>query len=230
MPGFGVGHHQIARMIVAMDEHARLREIVVEDPAKRLRQRLLLRRAERDAEMAADVPVGKECELAREQRLVVGRQHLGARGVLPADQRIGRVGIERRRRRGIECFEVGARAEIGEEQEALVLIAGEHLRRMEPGAAQQCGDADERTAVLAGGRRVHRDQRGVSAPRGVRRDAEIAAEARVRGRRRKRELAGAKRLLRPLGELEETGIARRDGTLRNGGVGRGSGHRALAHS
>jgi hypothetical protein len=39
--------HQVARWIVAVDEHVRLREVVVEDPAKRLRQRLLLRRGSR---------------------------------------------------------------------------------------------------------------------------------------------------------------------------------------
>ena len=65
-PGFGVADHQVARMVVAMDEHPRLREVVGERSRRTP--------AASDARCAGvsvaprclrDVPVGEERELAR---------------------------------------------------------------------------------------------------------------------------------------------------------------------
>jgi hypothetical protein len=60
-------------MVVAMDEDARLREVVVEDEAERACESGRLRGRQGDAEMLRDIPVGEEVELAREKRLVVRR-------------------------------------------------------------------------------------------------------------------------------------------------------------
>ena len=42
--GIGLRHHQVARMVVAVDEDARLREVVVEHEPERVGEHLLLRR------------------------------------------------------------------------------------------------------------------------------------------------------------------------------------------
>ena len=60
-------------MVVTMHVHFGLREIVVENQAKRAGERRLLRITEGDAEVLLDIPLRKQRQLAREERLVVAR-------------------------------------------------------------------------------------------------------------------------------------------------------------
>ena len=62
--GIGIGQHQVARMVIAVDVDPRLREIVVEDETEGARERCGLAGIQFDAEMLGDIPVGKEIELA----------------------------------------------------------------------------------------------------------------------------------------------------------------------
>ena len=171
-PGLGSRDHQVARVVVAVDEHARLREIVVEDRARNAaRERLLAAPASSATPRCLrDVPVGKERR---------ARARAAPRRTAAARRRAWRAasGSARRSRRrrapardaASSAVEIGARAEVGEEQEAALEIVPRALRgAWTPARAQQRRDVHERPAVLHRRRRVHRDQRRVSAPRRVR--------------------------------------------------------------
>ena len=89
--GIGLAHHEVARVVVAVHEHARLREVVREHAREHALERGALRVVERAPEVARDVPVGEEIELAPQERFVVRRQLAFARGALEARQRVERV-------------------------------------------------------------------------------------------------------------------------------------------
>ncbi len=170
----GLAEHQIARHIVPMDEHPRLLQRAayqqVADPFP-AGQRLAL---QLHAEVAGQVPVGEQLQLAAQHRFVVGRQDTGDIDLLEGDQRIqGRfeqlVGIP-----GMKHVEVGLPAQVTEQQETVLQILGENPRHMHAGSGEQSGDLDERSAVFLGRRRVHHHQAAVpSLP------AEITTEAGV---------------------------------------------------
>lgn len=84
----GLAEHQVARHIVAMDEHPRLLQRAayqqVADPLP-AGQRLAL---QFHAEVAGQVPVGEQLQLAAQHRFVVGRQDTGDIDLLEGDQRI----------------------------------------------------------------------------------------------------------------------------------------------
>lgn len=170
----GLAEHQVARHIVAMDEHPRLLQRAayqqVADPLP-AGQRLAL---QLHAEVAGQVPVGEQLQLAAQHRFVVGRQDTGDIDLLEGDQRIqGRfeqlVGIS-----GMKHVEVGLPAQVTEQQETVLQVLGENPRHMHAGFGEQSGDLDERSAVFLGRRRVHHHQAAVpSLP------AEITTEAGV---------------------------------------------------
>src|SRR5205809_253760 len=74
----GLADHEIARMIVAVHEHPRLPEVVIEDRRKRLLQRPELCRVELALQLARDVPVGEKTQFLLEQFSVVIGQRPGA--------------------------------------------------------------------------------------------------------------------------------------------------------
>ena len=163
-----------------MHQHAGLSGAGVEDQPEatlQLRERLVV---ERVPAMAFDVPGGEEFELALQQRAIVGR-HAGLRfDALQLDQGVERGQVERVGLRGVAAlqrFEVRGGAQVGEQHEAVRLVPAQHLGRLETAAAQQCGHADERPAVLLGGGRVHHDARTVASV-----DAEVAPEAGIGAR------------------------------------------------
>src|SRR6202022_2013463 len=129
-----------------MHEHPRLRQIVVEYESESRGENGALRIAHRDPELPRDVPLGENIQLALEHGLVVWRQRALARGKLPAHQSSTGIAIEARRGRMRELVYVHARAEIGEQQESLVEIVRQNLRRIEPGTGQHAGDRDVRAA------------------------------------------------------------------------------------
>ncbi|MNO77658.1 hypothetical protein D3C76_687760 [compost metagenome] len=125
-------------------------------------------------EMALQIPVGEQLQLAAQQRLVVVRQAFGDRHLLEGHQ-----GVQRRLeqflgiRRG-EHIQIGAAAQITEQKEALFQLLRENPRHMHAGLGQQAGDLHEWPAVFLWRWRIHDDQRTLA-----RLPAEIAAEAGV---------------------------------------------------
>src|SRR5262245_29817131 len=103
-------------MIVAVYEHRRLSEIVVEDLPERVIEHLPLRRRERNAEVLRDIPVREQRELAGEQCFVVGRKLTSTGRLLPANERIDRVAVEVGRGLRIELGQICPTPEIGEQQ------------------------------------------------------------------------------------------------------------------
>ncbi|MNC05672.1 hypothetical protein D3C75_531630 [compost metagenome] len=133
---------------------------------------------EGDAEMALQVPVGEQLQLATQQGVVVGRQLALHRQLLEGYQRLQRVleqgvGVVR-----VDHLQIGLPAEIGQQQETLLEVAGEDLRHVHAGLGQQAGDLDERPAIFLRRRCVHHDQAAHSVL-----PAEIAAKAGVAARR-----------------------------------------------
>jgi hypothetical protein len=79
----------------------------------------------------------------------------------------------------VQLVEIGARAEIGEQQEALSQVLRQHLGRVHAGFMQHARDVHERPAVFPLGRRVHHDVAAAVGEGG----APVAAEAGVGGSR-----------------------------------------------
>ena len=200
-----LAHHEVARHVVAVDEDPGLREIRGDDQGESALERLALRWREGRAQVAADIPVGEELELAPQQRRIVRRQLVGSAGELPFHDRVGRVGKEAicdGPVRGAQRFEVRGGPEIGEQQETPREVLLEHARCIETRVGEQTCDVNERPAVLFLRRSVHGDERGHAVAR--ERHAEIAAEARIGGRGREREVPVGKALGEPALELGES--------------------------
>ncbi len=218
-----VGQHQVARHEVAVDVDGGHRQVVLHDQPEAAFQPLLQPALDRHAAMPPDVPLGKERELALEQRAVAGRQHAGSGRQLPADQLVDRGLVERQRRRGVgrvDGVEHRAPAQVVEQQEAVLAIPVEHPRCAHVGVVQELRDAHEGLAVLLRRRGVHHDA-GRRGGGGV--DAEIAAEAGIgRGHadRAGDEVVGRRDTRQP---GSEGGFARRVGPGHGGGRGDGIG-------
>ena len=187
--GIGLAHHQVARVVVAVHEDARLREIVVED--ERGTPAASVSRCAASSAMPrclATYQSGKSSSSRAQQRLVVGRQRAVARGLLPADQRVDRVAVERRRRRRVERLEVGRVPRSVRSRKPRSRSSREHSRRVHAGVREQRARRG-RTAGSPPSAAARPSRSASRAPRHgvVERDAEVAAEARVGRRRRERE-------------------------------------------
>ena len=167
-----VGGHQVARHVVAMHQHARLRQGRIHQSCVGAFQRVAFVVVERQAQVPAEEPFVEQAQLAQQQRAVVGRQPLGTRDRLQAQQ-LGhgvveqRVGVV-----GVEDLQVGRGAEVLEQQETGLDIAREHARHPHPAAVEQGVDAQPGTDVLQARRRIHHDAAG----RSRRGRAPVAAE------------------------------------------------------
>jgi hypothetical protein len=88
----------------------------------------------------------------------------------------------------LQGLQVGRRAEIGEQQEALLEVLREHVRHMRAGGSEELGHLQPGAHVLLFGWGVHDDARGAAVGEG---GSEVAAEAGVgRGRGEFEGLAG----------------------------------------
>jgi len=213
--GVAGGPRQIARVIIPMNEYARLRE-------KRLAHELGGRvdgvgvRRGVDTKVAREQPVGEQCEFAVEARVDEVRQVGRIDARLHRHERVDGGAVECRRIVRREDVEVDERAEILEEQETRVEIDRVDRRRGKARAGQAPGDVDEGPTVFVFGRRVHYDERFAERP-----NAKIPAEARVgRGRREAVVSARQGRPRKPL----EGGLAAPVGVPAAGGSP--SGHRS----
>ena len=125
--------------------------------------------------MTSDIPLGKEIQLAAQERLVVRRQLARAGRELPADECVARVTHQRTGVCRVQLREIGARAEIREQQEARAEILRVHFGRVHARVVQQPCDAHEGPAVLLFRRRIHRHETAAILEAG----AKVAAEARI---------------------------------------------------
>ena len=180
-------NHQIARHEVAMHINACAVQRIEVAGLDLRKQRIELgdeRAIQRKPPVLADIPLGKQCQLARQQRVVVRRQHARFGGELPLHQHVDGLHIKiKMRRRGLHAgidsggwrdhVHHGLCAQVGQQHEAQRRIPGQHARRFEAGVRHQAGHLDERRAVFLRGRRVHDDE--ALAARGV--HTEIAAKA-----------------------------------------------------
>ncbi|SFF38863.1 LPS assembly outer membrane protein LptD (organic solvent tolerance protein OstA) [Fontimonas thermophila] len=191
--GIGVGEHQIARHVIAVDEHTRLGQGRADQSMLDRGQHLTLTRRQRALQMTADVPVREQIQFALEQRGVVGRQHTGAGGALPADQGRDRIAHQRIGIVLIEHLQKRLLAEIGEKQIAAHAVLGENPRRIQAGGMQKTGDGDERRKRLTLRRRIHDDPATDPVA-----DAEITAETGIGRSRRELGLLQPQLRQRPL--------------------------------
>ena len=210
-----IADHQVARVVVAMDEYPRLLQCIGEQRSAAFVPLRAMGIGPLKAGMPRDVPVGKEVELTLLDGAVVGRQLVMRRMRLHPHQRCPRVAIQRRRGSGIEGRQVGARPQIGQQQEAALKIFGKYFRRIDAGAAEPPRNIDERTTVLVRRRRIHRDRRALGEA-----DPEIAAEARIRRGRRQRERFAGPRCRNPFAQRSQPDIGHgHRGHLYDGKVG-----------
>ena len=162
-------------------------EVAVLDLGKKSSQLFLHAGIHGDAAMAGDVPVWKESQFARQQRIVIGRQHVGARGQLPADQRVHRIHVHLVDRRAsgregvqrgllLDHLHHGLCAQVAQQHEAMRLVPGQHARCVQPGPGHQFGYLDEGRAVFERRRCVHDDAAASALA-----DAQVTPEAGVSG-------------------------------------------------
>ena len=181
MPGFGIGDHQVARHPVAVHRDRRLRQRAGhQQVAQRRPTWRCSALAPRDAELALHAPVGEQ----RSSRRSSASSYGGSASPGTVRCHCTSAAIASRIRRsacaGSACaspaaLEVQRAAEVAQQQEALRLVGGEHVRRMQAGGLDRAGDVDERPHVFLRRRRVHHDE---AAPASTI-DAEVAPEARV---------------------------------------------------
>jgi hypothetical protein len=166
--------HEVARHEVAVHIHPRRAEraqVVRLDRSQGASQRVLLFGAELEAAVRLDVPLVKQRELAREQSIIVGRQHVGPGGQLPAHQGVNGAHVEIMRwlaaqgrcrwgAMGGDDLHQRLRAQIGQQHKALWLVPGQHFGREYPRLPHQVRHLNKGPAVFFFGRRVHDDAAG----------------------------------------------------------------------
>ena len=141
-------------------------------------QALLLGVAQCDVIVLCHVPIGEELQLAAQQGLVIGGQHVGLGGLLPEHQ-----GINSLQKQGLPLWQFsvgqhlhhGVRTQVVQQHEALRLLPGQHLWRQQASIGHQLGDGDRRLRIFFVGWRVHQDERAWSALH-----AKVAAKTCVR--------------------------------------------------
>ncbi len=190
--------HQVAGVIIAVHEHARLlqsgRDQAIEDSG----QQAALRIVELQAEVPAEQPVREQAHLEAQQLLVVRWQLAGVASAsgLDPDQRVDRVVVEVSGAVAVrELGKIGGRAEVGQQQETVGGVARQHPRRIDTDVCQHARNLQVRLHVLPVWRSVHRDVRAIGP-----RDAEIAPETRIGGCRGEAGVGPAEPVLEPVAQ------------------------------
>ena len=172
MPGFGLAHHQVARHEVAVHRDARLASALATSRSHTPCHCACWAALQ---PMPCSRPTHhsrKERQFAPQQGIVVGRQAGRIDPLLPLQQRaegVAHQGVgaprlalaERVAKRG----EVRPRAEVGQEQEAMLDVLRQHAWCIEPGLLDQLRHVHEGPHVLLRRRRVHHDEASIGARR-----------------------------------------------------------------
>jgi len=178
------------------------------------------------AQVALQEPFVEQPGIALQQGLAERPHALGNGDLLQADQ-LREGGIEPRV--GVGVIDVpgqGRAAEIFQQQEALLLVAGQHARYANAGGFQQVMHAQPRAYILQPWRRIHHDMAAVHAG-----GTPVAAEAGVHRGPVQVQVGVAQRGAGPLsaklgaqrvGSRIVHGQVRRSGALRRSGIKGGS--------
>jgi len=167
-------YHQVARVVVAVYPDRRLLEGIGDQQLEYLLQFAPLFISQLETEMFLQQPVRKQHHFSSQQFPVIGWQEMGvARGAeLQYRQRRQRIAVQAFDGLRVEFLQVGAVAEIAEQQEALFAVLFKHLGNIEADLAKTPGDAHERCCVFLRRRRIHDNQAGGAAA-----NAEITTKA-----------------------------------------------------
>ena len=176
-------HEEVARMVVAMHEHDRLRERLVAEPVEGRRDHGALAVVRREREVARQEPFREELELAHQEFAVVGRQLRRGSGIarLHAHERVDRVRVERLGIGAVaERLEVMLAAEVADQHESLLGVHRDHRRHVHAGRRE---DARRRAATHRGSRaRAARPSRSAWRRRDARGNSGGSSRRRTRAR------------------------------------------------
>ncbi len=126
----GLGHHQIARVVVAVHIDARLREIVGDYAREDGIESCVLHIAQGYTKVLSDIPLGEQAHLLQKQFLVIGRQFVLIRCDLYPDQRAGRCAIKLARVVPVQRLQIGGAAKIGQQHKSLRQVLGMYVGHM----------------------------------------------------------------------------------------------------
>ena len=175
--------HQIARMVVAVHEYLLLRQDVRRDGFEYLVQLGLLHIRQGGAQVLADKPFGEQIHFAQDEGAVEFGQHVGGAGQLDFHQGFQRFGVQHAGVVVVQGVQIRGRAQVGQQQEALLQVLRDDVGHGHAGAFQQAGHLDKGGYVFALGRRIHGDQctswQVCTAWQYI--EAVVAAEARIAG-------------------------------------------------
>ena len=178
------------------------------DAVERLAQRLGVFAFQRHTLVLRQVPVGKQLQLAAQQRLVVVGQHAGLRGQLPGQQRVHRLQIARLVGGwvlGLHLLHHGLATQVAQQHETLRFVPGQDVGHQQASALHQRSDLHERAAVFKRRWGVHHDAAGAAG--GV--QSQVAPKAGVRRRRSQRVRQQPLRLHQAVQPVIKRGLARR---------------------
>ena len=179
-------------MIVAVHEGAGLFQRALHQPVGGPVPVFLLPRIEAQPQQPLDEPLAEQSHLVAQQGLVIGGKIRGRHPALHEPDRFQRITIEGWRGLLVEHIEIVRITEILHQQETLLPVAGQYLRRRQTGIAQAAVDLEEIVEGLAVRRRIHYHPHLAVAIR----QAEIPAEAGILGSRTQI-LGGQSLLLQP---------------------------------
>ena len=145
-------------MVVAVHEHPRLPEVVIEDRRKRFLQCLELCRVELAPQLARDVPVGEKTQFLLEQFSVVIGQRPGAARPLNPQQCVERVFVEPSGVVLVEGIQIRRVAQIRKQQKALFKVLCMDRGHVHARSGEQVRNMHEGSAVLLVWRGVHCDE------------------------------------------------------------------------
>ena len=154
------GEHQVARHEVAVHINPAPGQVLRHDGGKGGIQRALLGGIQRQAAVAAQVPLGEQSQFAVQQGLVVERQHIRFGGSLPGHQGVHRLQVQPQiglRLGRVDGLHHGLGAQVAQQHEALGLVPGQHLGHQQAGFVHQLRHFDKRAAIFFVRRGVHDD-------------------------------------------------------------------------
>ena len=205
--------HEIARVVVAMDEHLRLLGADPEQRLDRLAERARKNAAELDPEVAREEPLPEESHFIAQLAFIVRGHPLATDAALHVEQRLERIGVEGVGVAVVDHVEVAARSEIVEQHKAAFHVRRMQRGRVDAGPAQQTEHRHERSAVFHRRRCVHRDPRPRAGAY-----PEVAPKARILGCGLEPEIGGVEGVAQPRRErraarIESVGVRHRPGIL-----------------
>ena len=188
-----VGDQQVARVVVAVHEHLRLRLRAGNQRAEGGFNDVPLFALGRETQVPLEEPFRHQLHLGDQARFVVFGQAAGVGVLLHGQQRVHGVAVEAVDIGAVELGQQGAVAQVFHQHETTLRVGGLDVGHVQAGARQALGNLQPRPDVFLVRRRIHHDPRP---PRRLR--APVAAETRVIRRPHQQRLRIRQRLAGPL--------------------------------